>query len=102
MSTTHQGLLALLHRANQIATERFSDALGDSDMTARQVQVLAAIEANEGASQTAIVNLTGIDRSTLADIMRRLSKHKLIARRRIGGEMALDGAREAGLRRRLG
>ena len=82
VSAFHHGLLALLHRANQIATERFADALGEDDVTARQLQVLAAIESNEGLSQTAIVNSTGIDRSTLADIVRRLSKRKLIERRR--------------------
>ena len=75
-------LLALLHRANQIATESFAAALGDSQITARQAQVLAAIEANEGSSQTAIVEITGVDRSTLADIMRRLQKNRLIERRR--------------------
>jgi DNA-binding MarR family transcriptional regulator len=75
-------LLSLLHRANQIATESFSSAMGDSDLTPRQVQVLAAIEANEGSSQTKIVELTGVDRSTLADIIRRLQKNKLIERRR--------------------
>lgn len=74
--------LALLHRANQIATESFAAALGDSHITARQVQVLAAIEANEGSSQTAIVEITGVDRSTLADIVRRLQKNRLIERRR--------------------
>ena len=82
MSAAHHGLLPLLHRANQIATERFADALGDGEMTARQVQVLAAIDANEGLSQTRIVAETGIDRSTLADIIRRLQKRGLIERRR--------------------
>ncbi len=77
-----QGLLALLHRANQIATESFAAALGESGITARQVQVLAAIEANEGSSQTQIVEVTGVDRSTLADIVRRLQKNRLIERRR--------------------
>ena len=77
-----QGLVALLHRANQIATESFAAALIDSQITARQVQVLAAIEANEGASQTTIVEVTGVDRSTLADIVRRLLKNRLIERRR--------------------
>lgn len=82
MSTSHNGLLALLHRANQLATERFAETLGDSDLTARQVQVLAAIDANEGLSQTEIVAATGIDRSTLADIVRRLAQRKLIERKR--------------------
>jgi DNA-binding MarR family transcriptional regulator len=75
-------LLALLHRANQIANETFAAAQGGSHITARQVQVLAAIEANEGSSQTAIVDITGVDRSTLADISRRLLKKRLIQRRR--------------------
>jgi MarR family transcriptional regulator, temperature-dependent positive regulator of motility len=82
VSKSNDGFLALLHRANQIATEQFVEALGDGDLTTRQVQVLAAIDANEGLSQTGIVVATGIDRSTLADIVRRLSKRKLIERKR--------------------
>ncbi len=82
MSKTQSGLLALLHRANQIATEQFAASLGERDLTARQLHVLAAIEANSGPSQTRIVELTGIDRSTLADIVRRLQKHGLVERRR--------------------
>jgi DNA-binding MarR family transcriptional regulator len=82
VSASQQGLLTLLHRAHQITTERFADALGDSAMTARQVQVLAAIDAHQGRSQTDIVKQTGIDRSTLADIVRRLSARKLIERKR--------------------
>jgi DNA-binding MarR family transcriptional regulator len=75
-------LLSLLHRANQIATEKFTTAMGDSDLTPRQAQVLAVIEANEGLSQTRIVELTGVDRSTLADLIKRLQKRKLIERKR--------------------
>ncbi len=86
MRPTQQSLLALLHRANQIATERFSEALGDSDMTARQVQVLAAINANEGASQSDIVDVTGVDRSTLGNIVQRLARRKLVERRRTKGD----------------
>ena len=82
MPATHQDLIALLHRANQIATERFADALRGSDLTARQVQVLAAIDEHDGASQTALGLATGIDRSTLADIVRRLQQRRLIERRR--------------------
>ena len=80
MSKSPTDLLALLHQANQLATERFKETLGDGDLTARQVHVLAAIGANEGLSQTGIVVATGIDRSTLADIARRLLKRKLIER----------------------
>ncbi len=82
MATSPPTLLALLHRANQTATDAFAEASGDSELTPRQVQVLAAIEELEGGSQTNIVTATGIDHSTLADIIRRLSKRKLIERRR--------------------
>jgi DNA-binding MarR family transcriptional regulator len=44
--------------------------------------VLAALETLESASQTQIVDLTGIDRSTLADIVKRLVKRGLLNRRR--------------------
>ena len=81
--TNHQlPLTALLHRANQIVDERFTKELGDSDLTVRQLQVLDALEARPGVSQTSIVHATGIDRSTLADIMLRLVRRGLIQRRR--------------------
>lgn len=37
---------------------------------------------NEGLSQTNLVELTGIDRSTLADVVRRMLKKGLLSRRR--------------------
>ena len=67
-------LIHLLHRASQVAEERLMRELGDVDATARQLAVLAAIEAHKGASQTDIVEATGVDRSTVADMVRRLLK----------------------------
>ena len=81
-TATDSSLLHLLHRAMQIGTERFARELGDNDLTARQLVILKAIAANEGASQTAIVNLTGVDRSTLADVVKRLLQRRLLARKR--------------------
>lgn len=75
-------LIHLLHRASQIAEDRFMRELDDTDLTPRQLAVLAAIEAREGASQTDIVAATGVDRSTLADIVRRLLKRGLVSRKR--------------------
>jgi MarR family transcriptional regulator, temperature-dependent positive regulator of motility len=72
----------LLHRASQAVEEIFQAEGGDSDLTPRQLAVLATVAGNEGLSQTDIVNLTGIDRSTLADIVRRLVKKGLLQRRR--------------------
>ena len=77
-----QSISHLLHRANQVAAERFAKAIGDTDVTPRQVAVLGIVATNEGVSQTGIVEASGIDRSTLADIVRRLVKRGLLARRR--------------------
>jgi DNA-binding MarR family transcriptional regulator len=52
------------------------------DLTPRQLAVLMTVAQNEGLSQTGIVDATGIDRSTLADIVRRLTKKGLLRRRR--------------------
>jgi DNA-binding MarR family transcriptional regulator len=62
MATAQEkSLLHLLHRAVQAGTDRFTRELGDAGLTARQLVVLKAILANEGASQTDIVGITGID-----------------------------------------
>ena len=52
------------------------------DLTPRQFAVLYTVANNEGLSQTNLVDKTGIDRSTLADIIRRMLKKGLLQRRR--------------------
>lgn len=74
--------LHLLHRAGQRADELFAEAIGKSDLTPRQYAVLKAVSEREEPSQTDLVIATGIDRSTLADIVRRLVERKLLQRRR--------------------
>ena len=54
----------------------------DGDLTPRQLAVLVTVANNEGLSQTGLVDRTGIDRSTLADIVRRLQRKGLLQRRR--------------------
>ena len=54
----------------------------DGDLTPRQLAVLVTVSNNEGLSQTGLVDRTGIDRSTLADIVRRMQKKGLLQRRR--------------------
>ena len=81
-ASSEKSLLHLLHRAVQVGTDRFARELGESGLTARQLVILKTIAVNEGASQTAIVDITGVDRSTMADIVQRLSKRRLISRQR--------------------
>ena len=72
----------LLHRASQAVEDVFSSEVEIGNLTPRQLAVLMTVAQNEGLSQTGIVDRTGIDRSTLADIVRRLHKKGLLQRRR--------------------
>jgi DNA-binding MarR family transcriptional regulator len=72
----------LLHRAGQCASDVFQGEMGEGDLTPRQYAVLVAVSQNEGLSQTQLVEKTGVDRSTLADIVRRMLKKGLLQRRR--------------------
>lgn len=72
----------LLHRAGQCAGDIFTEEVAADGLTPRQFAVLSAVSDNEGLSQTDLVELTGIDRSTLADIIRRMLKKDLLQRRR--------------------
>ena len=72
----------LLHRAEQSATDIFSRIAPAGMLTPRQYAILAAIETNQGLSQTGLVENTGIDRSTLADIVRRMLDKGYVQRER--------------------
>ena len=62
--------LHLLHRASQCASALFGGSrLGD--LTPRQYALLLTVDANKGLSQTQLVELTMVDRSTIADVVRR-------------------------------
>lgn len=74
--------LHLLHRAGQCADEMFAVSVGEAGLTPRQFAVMAAIANSEEPSQTTLVERTGIDRSTMADIVRRLTSRGLVQRRR--------------------
>jgi DNA-binding MarR family transcriptional regulator len=51
-------------------------------LTQRQFTVLEAVLHNDGANQTELVRGTGIDRSTLADLVSRLESQGYLQRRR--------------------
>ena len=72
--------LHLLHMATQLADDVFLSSIAGT--TPRQFAVLVAIDENEGASQQTLSERTGIDRSTLAAIVRRLVLRNLVRRRR--------------------
>src|SRR5271154_2450692 len=72
----------LLHRALQLALDIYAEETGPDAVTQRQYAVLAAVAAHEGLTQTDLVRSTGIDRSTLADLVARMIGKNLLARQR--------------------
>lgn len=76
----------LLRRAEQFASEIFMRAGLSDGVTLRQTVLLAAIAEKEGASQSDLVRATGVDRSTLAEMMARMENKGLIARHGAAGD----------------
>jgi MarR family transcriptional regulator, temperature-dependent positive regulator of motility len=72
----------LLHRALQLALDIYAEETGPEAVTQRQYAVLSAVSAQEGLTQTDLVRATGIDRSTLADLVARMIGKGLLARQR--------------------
>lgn len=70
----------LLRRAEQFAADLFAKSELNDGVTLRQTVLMAAIGESEGASQSDLVRTTGVDRSTLAEMMARMEKRGLIAR----------------------
>jgi DNA-binding MarR family transcriptional regulator len=72
----------LLHRALQLALDIYALDGQSGGLTQRQFAVLCAVADDEGLSQTGLVRATGIDRSTLADMVARMISKGLLARER--------------------
>ena len=98
----------LIRRCQQFFGDLYAHEAGASELTKQQFTVLAALEHNDGVSQTALVDITGIDRSTLAEMVRRMLEKGLLSRERTeedqranavaitqGGRKALRTARTA-------
>lgn len=72
----------LLHRAAQRADAEVERALASLVLTARQFAVLDEVERHADDSQIRLGAKTGIDRSTLVNIIDRLQRRGLIERHR--------------------
>ncbi len=72
----------LMRRCHQLYGDLYSREAGARDLTKQQFTVLCALEHNDGVSQTALVETTGIDRSTLAEMVRRMLDRGLLSRER--------------------
>lgn len=77
----------LLHRAQQFAADHFAKAMPKGErLTQRQFAVLAATAANEGLNQSKLVKATGIDRSTLAELVARMAEKDVLTRTKVRGD----------------
>src|SRR5690606_2096457 len=96
----------LMHRVLQLALDIYAEETGPAGLTQRQFAVLEAVSQKSGLTQTDLVRATGIDRSTLADLVARLTTKGLLDRVQstidarakavslsAAGEAALDAAR---------
>jgi len=96
----------LMHRALQLALDIYAEEAGADGLTQRQFAVLEAVSRKAGLTQTDLVRATGIDRSTLADLVARMTAKGLLQRERSTldarakavrlspeGEAALEAAR---------
>ena len=93
-SVTH-----LLHRSLQLALDLHTET-GPTEITQRQYTVLAAAAAVDGQTQNDLVRATGIDRSTLADLVARMLAKGLLERQRSATDARANTVRlsEAGRR----
>ncbi len=72
----------LIRRCQQFYGDLYAREAGGKELTKQQFILLCALEQNDGASQTALVEITGIDRSTLAEMVRRMLEKGLLSRER--------------------
>ena len=80
-ASTH--VAQLLHRALQRADSVFAQSVGTHALTRSQFEVLDAVkQSGGGVTQSALVELTGTDRSSMADLVARLVKRGWLRRRR--------------------
>jgi DNA-binding MarR family transcriptional regulator len=86
-SSKRSGTLAespshLMHRVLQLALDIYAEEAGSDGPTQRQFAVMEAVAAKSGLTQTDLVRATGIDRSTLADLVSRMTTRGLLERER--------------------
>jgi DNA-binding MarR family transcriptional regulator len=80
----------LLRRAQQRAVELFVQAVGENGLRPPQFAVLVTVYQNPGLNQTHLVDKTGIDRSTVADMVERMAARGFIERRRDSADQRVN------------
>jgi MarR family transcriptional regulator, lower aerobic nicotinate degradation pathway regulator len=71
----------LIRRLQQISFALFMEQTRRFKITPVQYSAIFAVSNNPGIDQTALCNIVALDRSTIADVVTRLERKKLIRRR---------------------
>lgn len=89
----------LMHRALQLCLDIYAEESAQSGITQRQYAVLEVVSQRQGLTQTELVQATGIDRSTLADLVSRMTTKGLLEREKSALDARAKAVRisEAGL-----
>jgi DNA-binding MarR family transcriptional regulator len=89
----------LMHRALQLCLDIYAAESAESGLTQRQYAVLEVAAQKQGLTQTDLVKATGIDRSTLADLVSRMITKGYLERERSALDARAKAVRvsEAGL-----
>lgn len=70
----------LIRRCQQRAVDLFVEEVGENGPNTRQFAVLINVFQNPGMSQTALVEASGIDRSTLTEVLKRMIDRGMISK----------------------
>ena len=70
----------LIRRLHQIHVGPFAEACGSEGMTAVQFAILSVVLKNDGLDQLTLSKAVGIDRTSGADVIKRLVRQKLVTR----------------------
>ena len=75
-------VIHLIHRAEQCAVVLLQNRTLEHGLTPTQIAILSALSTRAGLSQTQLCDATGVDRSTMGDVVKRLVKKGLVRRTR--------------------
>jgi MarR family transcriptional regulator, lower aerobic nicotinate degradation pathway regulator len=91
----------LIRRLHQIHLALFVEECGAFGVTPVQYSIMTAIERRPWLDQASLCEEVGIDRTTMADVLGRLEKRKLVVRRRAASDQRMKLVSVSAAGRRL-
>ncbi len=76
----------LLRRCQQRAVDIFMEEVAPHRITPRQYAILVTLSHQPGLTQTELVEVTGVDRSTVGDMIDRLVRRGFVRRQKSGSD----------------